>query len=120
MHTGEAIPRVTLDTPLTEALHEMSSKGLGMTAVVDQDGRVAGIFTGGDLRRTLDQKLDFHCHQVGDVMTRHCTTIRTGVLAAEALAVMDAKKINGLLVVDQEQKLVGAVGMHDLLRAGVV
>ena len=120
MHTGEAIPRVTLDTPLTEALHEMSSKGLGMTAVVDQDGRVAGIFTDGDLRRTLDQKLDFHCHQVGDVMTRHCTTIRTGVLAAEALAVMDAKKINGLLVVDQEQKLVGAVGMHDLLRAGVV
>lgn len=120
MHTGETIPRVTLDTPLTEALHEMSSKGLGMTAVVDQDGRVAGIFTDGDLRRTLDQKLDFHCHQVGDVMTRNCTTIRTGVLAAEALAVMDAKKINGLLVVDQEQKLVGAVGMHDLLRAGVV
>ncbi|MDX5409607.1 MAG: KpsF/GutQ family sugar-phosphate isomerase [Thauera sp.] len=120
MHTGDTIPQVGLDAPLTEALHEMTRKGLGMTAVLDADGRVAGVFTDGDLRRAVDRKIDLHNTPVGDLMTRNCKTVPPGMLAAEALAIMQASKINGLLIVDADGRLVGALGMHDLLRAGVV
>lgn len=120
MHTGDALPRVTQQTPLGEALLEVSRKGLGMTAVVDEGDRVIGIFTDGDLRRTLDQGVDIHSTPIGDVMTSHCRTVSENILAAEALKVMEDSKINGLLVTDSQLRLVGALNMHDLLRAGVV
>lgn len=120
MHTGDALPRVTQHTPLGEALLEVSRKGLGMTAVVDDSERVMGIFTDGDLRRTLDQGADIHATPIGDVMTSHCRTVGDNILAAEALKVMEDSKINGLLITSDRQQLVGALNMHDLLRAGVV
>lgn len=120
MHTGEAIPRVTAAARLTEALLEMSRKGLGMTAVVDEHDRILGIYTDGDLRRTLDQGIDVHRVSVTEVMTPRCTTVTADLLAAEALKIMEDKKINGLLVVDADGGLVGALNMHTLLRAGVL
>jgi arabinose-5-phosphate isomerase len=120
MHTGDAIPRVGMDTPLTEALMEMSRKGLGMTAIVDAQGKLAGVFTDGDLRRTIDHKVDLHDAVVRDVMTAGCKTVHPGMLAAEALQIMDSTKINALPVVNDGNELVGALNMHDLLRAGVV
>ena len=120
MHTGDAIPRVREGTSLRDALLEMTAKRLGMTAVVDGQGRLTGLFTDGDLRRTLDQAVDIHATSIGEVMTRNPRTIRPGLLAAEALQVMDSKKINGLIVVNEQNEPVGALNMHDLLRAGVV
>ncbi|MEJ2687324.1 MAG: KpsF/GutQ family sugar-phosphate isomerase [Gammaproteobacteria bacterium] len=120
MHTGERIPRVGEHTPLSEALMEMSRKGLGMTAVVDQAGCVVGIFTDGDLRRTIDREIDVHKTPISAVMTRGGKTVQAGLLAAEALRVMEEGKINALLVVNADHELVGALNMHDLLRAGVV
>lgn len=120
MHTGERIPAVSEDTLMSQALLEISRKGLGMTAVLDVEGKLAGIFTDGDLRRTLDRSIDVHTTHMRDVMTRHCKTIAADVLAAEALNVMDELKINGLLVTDSDQHVVGALNMHDLLRAGVI
>ena len=120
MHTGERTPRVTADTPLSDALVEMSRKGLGMTAVVDADNHLLGVFTDGDLRRAIDRRLDVHTAMVADVMTADCKTIQPGMLAAEALQIMDDMKINALPVINDRQELVGALNMHDLLRAGVV
>jgi len=120
MHTGEAIPQVGLATPITTALMEMTRKGLGMTAIVDKQGKLAGIFTDGDLRRLIDHKVDLHKALVKDVMTTDCKTIQPGMLAAEALQIMDSSKINALPVVNTENILIGALNMHDLLRAGVV
>jgi len=120
MHTGDAMPRVGIDTPLTDALMEMTRKGLGMTAVVDDQGKLAGVFTDGDLRRTIDHKIDLHDATVKDVMTAGCKTVHPGMLAAEALQIMDSTKINALPVVNDDNELVGALNMHDLLRAGVV
>lgn len=120
MHTGDQLPRVTANTLMSEALLEISRKGLGMTAILDMEGRVIGIFTDGDLRRTLDQGLDIHQTRIGDVMTTQCRTIADNILAAEALKIIEDSKINALLVTDNEDRLVGAMNMHDLLRAGVV
>jgi arabinose-5-phosphate isomerase len=120
MHTGDRVPRVEPDTPLADALVEMTNKGLGMTAVVDADDRVVGVFTDGDLRRTLDHGVDVHRTRMHQVMTAGGRSVRREQLAAEALALMEAHKINALLVTDGEQRLVGALNMHDLLRAGVV
>jgi arabinose-5-phosphate isomerase len=120
MHQGEQIPRVRQGTLLRETLIEMSRKGLGMSAVVDADGRIAGIFTDGDLRRTLDRSVDFHTTAVDDAMTHGGVTARADMLAAEALRLMENKRINGLLVIDEDSRLIGALNMHDLLRAGVV
>ena len=120
MHTGDAIPRVREDTSLRDALLEMTAKRLGMTAVVDSQGKLTGLFTDGDLRRTLDRGVDIHTTPIHEVMTRDPRTIQPGVLAAEALQVMDSKKINGLIVINAQQEPVGALNMHDLLRAGVV
>ena len=120
MHTGDAIPRVDLTTSLSDALLEMTHKGLGMTAVMDEQGKLAGVFTDGDLRRTIDHKIDLHNALVKDVMTADCKTIHPGMLAAEALQIMDSTKINALPVVNGDNELVGALNMHDLLRAGVV
>lgn len=120
MHTGEAVPRVPQDAPFREALLEVTSKGLGMTAVVDDAGRVQGVFTDGDLRRVLDRNLDLHTTGIADVMTPNCVTIGPDALAAEALALMQERAINALLVVDEDGALTGALNMHTLLRAGVV
>jgi len=120
MHTGEAIPRVTANTLLSDALMEMTRKGLGMTAVVDADGRLAGIFTDGDLRRAIDQRIDVHTVRVSEVMTARCKAVHPGMLAAEALQIMESTKINALPVINHDNELVGALNMHDLLRAGVV
>jgi len=107
-------------TLLRDALVEMTRKGLGMTAVVDEDERVLGIFTDGDLRRALDREVDVHTTPIEAVMTRNCKTVGPELLAAEALQIMEAHKINALLVVDGGERLVGALNMHDLLRAGVL
>ena len=120
MHVGDAIPQVTEGTLLREVLVEMSRKGLGMAAVVDTQGRVAGIYTDGDLRRTLDRSLDIHVTPVDRVMTRSPVTCPPHILAAAALQIMESRKINAVLVVDSDGRLIGAVNMHDLLRAGVV
>jgi len=120
VHTGDRSPRVSADTLLSDALVEMTRKGLGMTAVVDADNRLLGVFTDGDLRRAIDRRLDVHTAVVRDVMTADCKTVRPGMLAAEALQIMDDMKINALPVINDRQELVGALNMHDLLRAGVV
>jgi arabinose-5-phosphate isomerase len=120
MHKGDAVPRVHRDASLRDALMEMTAKGLGMTAVVDDDDRVIGIYTDGDLRRTLDHGVDVHGAAVTEVMTTGGVSITPDRLAAEAVQLMETRKINALLVTDAEQRLVGALNMHDLLRAGVV
>jgi arabinose-5-phosphate isomerase len=120
MHTGDALPVVQTNASLYQTLHVMSEKGLGMTAVVAADERLVGIFTDGDLRRTLDKPVDIHSIKVSQVMIQNCKTVPPEMLAAEALQMMDEMKINGLLVVDKNAKLVGAFNMHDLLRAGVM
>jgi arabinose-5-phosphate isomerase len=121
MHTGAAVPRVGESATLSEALLEMSRKGLGMTTVVDEAGRLKGIFTDGDLRRLLDHgEVRIRKLCVSEVMQRHCITVESHLLAAEALRIMDDKRINALPVTDTEGVLVGALNMHDMLRAGVV
>ena len=120
MHTGDAVPAVTGDTPMREALMEMTRKGLGMTAVVDADGRVEGIFTDGDLRRTLDRQLDVHTTPIREIMTRDPLKADDQMLAGEILHTMETRRINQILVVDADERLVGAMNMHDLLRAGIV
>ena len=120
LHTGAAIPVVHGDTLLSNALVEMTQKGLGMTAVVNADGTLAGVFTDGDLRRAVDHMVDVHTATISDVMTVDCKVVHPGMLAAEALQIMDTTRVNALPVVDDNQKLVGALNMHDLLRAGVV
>lgn len=120
MHTGDDIPRVEPTTSLADGLIEMSRKGLGMTAVVTPDGGLAGVFTDGDLRRTLDPPIDIHNTTMADVMTKQCKTARPEQLAAESVRILETNKITSLLVVDDRNKLVGALNVHDLLRAGVM
>jgi len=120
MHSGDELPRVDVGASLSEALVEMSRKRLGMTAVVDADNHLIGLFTDGDLRRALDTDLDVRSARIADVMTRGPRTIGADQLAAEAAQLMEAHKINGLMVVDGDGHLVGALNIHDLLRARVV
>ncbi len=120
MHRGEEMPVVANTVLVSDALLEMTVKKMGMTAVVDGDAQVVGIFTDGDLRRMLEKNLDVHSTRVADVMTWSCKMIGIDMLAAEAMQIMETKKINALLVVDAQQKLLGALNMHDLLRAGIV
>ena len=120
MHAGDALPRVRRGTSLRDALLEMTQKGLGMTVVLEEDGRLAGIFTDGDLRRTLDKGIDVRQALIDEVMTPHGKTARAEMLAAEALKIMEDHKINALVVIDDRDNPVGALNMHDLLRAGVM
>jgi arabinose-5-phosphate isomerase len=120
MHSGDEIPCVYEDTLLSDALVEMTRKGLGATAIIDTDNRVRGIFTDGDLRRALDAGVDVLSTRVANVMTSGGRTIDAGALAVEALSMMETHKINALLVVDSAYILIGALNMHDLLRARVV
>jgi len=120
MHTGERLPRVSPDVTVSAALLEMTRKGLGMTAIVDGQDRVLGVYTDGDLRRTLDHNVDVHKAKITEVMTKGGKTVQADHLAAEAVQLMEKHKITALMVVDDAQRLVGAIHMHDLLRAGVV
>jgi arabinose-5-phosphate isomerase len=120
MRTGEQLPRVTPDTTLKEGLLEISRKGLGMTAIVDERQRVLGIYTDGDLRRTLDRPIDINAVRMREVMTPNPKTIAPKVLAAEAVHLMETNRITQLLVTDEDNVLVGALNVHDLFRAGVM
>ena len=120
MHAGEQLPVVASGTSLSEALLEMTRKGLGMTAITRDDGTLAGIFTDGDLRRMLDRDIDIRKATIDEVMVAQPITIEPGHLAAEALQIMESRKINGLMVCDMDHKPLGAFNMQDLLRAGVV
>ena len=121
MHAGDDVPRVSATATLSEALVEMSRKRLGMTSVVDGEGRLLGLFTDGDLRRTLDDAaLDVRTAMIADVMTRNPRTIAADQLAVEAARLMEDHKISGLIVVDDAGRAVGALNIHDLLRARVV
>ena len=120
MHSGADIPFVRDHAPLSETILEITRKRLGMTAVVDDEGRVLGIYTDGDLRRTLEKRLDFATTPVGAVMSRNPRTIAPDALAAEAVKIMEQHSIHQMLVVGADNKLVGALNTHDLLRAKVI
>lgn len=120
MHRGADIPLVREDDLVRDALLEMSSKHLGMTGVVDTDNRLVGLFTDGDLRRTLNKPIDLNQSPVRDVMTRDPITAGTDMLAAELVTLMRSEAINGIFVVSDDGRVEGALNMHDLLRAGVV
>lgn len=120
MRTGDAIPQVSPDTRLTTALLEITKKGMAMTAVVDQDQRVVGVFTDGDLRRLMETVQDFSKISIADVMHKNPRSIRAEQLAVEAVEVMETHRINQLLVADESGKLVGALHIHDLTRAKVI
>jgi arabinose-5-phosphate isomerase len=120
MRRGDDLPAVGPETPLSAGLLEMSRKGLGMTTIVDAERKVLGIFTDGDLRRALDRQLDVHSTRMADVMTVRCKVARPRMLAAEAVHIMEAHRITALPVLDDDGTLVGALNVHDLLRAGVM
>ena len=121
MHTGEQIPSVGPEVTLTEALVEMTRKGLGMTAIVDAEQRLLGVFTDGDLRRAVDDDdIDLRATAVTQLMTAQPKKITADKLAVEAAQLMEAHKIHALLVVDVDNRVVGALNIHDLLRARVV
>lgn len=120
MHTGERMPVVGPDTPVKDALLEMTAKSLGMTSILDPEGRLLGVFTDGDLRRALDGAIDLGSTPVRTVMTPNGVTVAPETLAAECLNVLESRQITALVVADGEQRQVGVVHMHDLLRAGVL
>ena len=120
MHTGNDIPQVSERATISEAIVEMTAKRLGMTAVIGASGEVVGIYTDGDLRRTLDANLDPHTTGITEVMTRGGRHIRPDALAEEAVHLMQQHAIQGLLVTDEDGRLVGALNFQDLLKAGVV
>jgi arabinose-5-phosphate isomerase len=120
MHKDKLVPIVSSATSINDALLEMTEKRLGMTCVVDTQGQLIGIFTDGDLRRTLETKLDFKATPIAKVMTTQCHTITANKLAAEALQIMEEKSINGLVITDKNNHPIGALNMHDLLKSGVL
>jgi arabinose-5-phosphate isomerase len=120
MRTGAALPRVVADDLLGAGLVEMSKKGLGMTVVVDSTDHILGVFTDGDLRRTLDKRIDVHSTPMRVVMTSNPKTIGARALAAEAIHLMETHRITALPVADAQGRLIGALNVHDLFRAGVV
>ena len=118
MHAGDRLPCVTEDCLLSEALVEITQKSLGMTTVVNSEKKLCGIFTDGDLRRTLDQNVNIREAKIKDVMTKKCQTISKETLAAEALQIMEKYKITSLVVIENKIPI-GVVHMHDLLKAGI-
>ncbi|MGL4616057.1 MAG: KpsF/GutQ family sugar-phosphate isomerase [Shewanella sp.] len=120
MHSGSALPLVKHDICISEALYEISKKGLGMTAVIDDEAKLVGIFTDGDLRRVIDAQVNLRTTPIAEVMTRNCVTITDGILAAQALQVMESKNINGLIVIDKHHHPIGALNMLDMVKAGVI
>src|SRR5690606_5515461 len=120
MHQGSRIPHVKLDTPLTEARLQMTAKGPGSAPVVDGESKTAGVFTDGDLRRSLENRVDIHHCSIGERISKSCTTISANILAAEALNIMEEKSITSLVVVDENREhVIGVVHLHDILKAGV-
>lgn len=119
MHSGDKVPVVPPLTSLLDALSEITTKGFGMTTVCDAEGVLRGVFTDGDLRRALDNGSNIQTVTINDVMTRNPTTVTPTMLAAEALTVMEARKITALVVADDQRHPVGILHMHDLLRAGL-
>jgi arabinose-5-phosphate isomerase len=117
---GTALPQVDESVTISDALLEVTEKKLGMTCVVDKTGKLVGVYTDGDIRRTLNLQLDIHTTSISAVMTRTCKTILPGMLAAEALAIMQQFVITSLVVTDAENRPQAVVHLHDLLRAGVV
>ena len=120
MHTGAEIPVVTSDVSVRDGLLEMTQKSLGMTAVTDAEGHLVGVFTDGDLRRALDRGIDVHTTKMDEVMHSGGITVTPETMAAEAVHVLEENKITALLVVDDRRRLVGALNVHDLFRAGVM
>ena len=120
MHTGDKVPAIGKQVNLSDGLVEMTRKGLGMTAIIDSDRRVLGIFTDGDLRRALDSGIDVHTTEMRTVMHSDCIIVRPDTMAAEAVHILEENKITALLVADLDGVLVGALNVHDLLRAGVM
>lgn len=120
MRTGSAVPKVPNHALLNEALVEMNHKRLGLTTIIDDQQKLVGIFTDGDLRRVLDAGINVHTTKINEVMTKNCKTITPGLLAVEAVRLMEAHKITALLVVNDAHSPVGIVHLHDLLSAGVV
>ena len=120
MHTGKALPSVSQDTRFADALMEMTQKGMGMTAVVSSQGQLTGIYTDGDLRRSLDHSQDLReCH-ISELMTPDPVRAQADMLAAQALQIMEQHQINALIVCNEHNQPVGAINMHDLLKAGVL
>ena len=120
MHTGEDVPAVEQNVTLSQGLVEMTRKGLGMTAIVDGDHRLLGVFTDGDLRRALDTGIDVHGTRMADVMHGDCIVGTDDMLAAEAVHLLEQHKITSLLITDKNTRLIGALNVHDLFRAGVM
>lgn len=120
MHTGEEVPKVAADTLLADGLIEMTAKGLGITAIVDASGNLEGVYTDGDLRRTLDNPVDVHATTMREVMTKNPKTVNPKLLAAEAVRLLEQHQITSLIVVDDDSSVVGALNVHDLFRAGVM
>jgi len=120
MRTGDAVPSVAAAVSVSEGLLEMTQKGLGMTAIVDKRDRILGVFTDGDLRRTLDNEINVHKTDMKSVMHSGGITVGPNDMAAEAVHIMEENKITSLLVADEDDCLVGALNIHDLFRAGVM
>jgi arabinose-5-phosphate isomerase len=120
MRTGDDVPAVGPQVTLRDGLMEMTQKGLGMTAIVDDARRILGIFTDGDLRRALDDGADVHTTSMAEIMHTSCKTTTEDVLAAEAVHVLEENKITALLVADDKERLIGALNIHDLFRAGIM
>ncbi len=120
IRTGDAIPIVKKDTPLSEALIEITNKRMGMTCVINDEGALTGIFTDGDLRRVIDKGLDIHNTKISEIMTTSCKTISLGILAVEAVQIMEQYQITTLVVTDKNNSPIGVVHMHDLLKSGLI
>jgi arabinose-5-phosphate isomerase len=119
MRTGQAIPKVAKTALLSEALVEISQKRLGMTTIVDEQRKLVGVFTDGDLRRAIDKNLDIHTISICDIMTTNCKTIVAGTLAFEALQIMEQYKITTLVILSNDNIPIGVIHLHDLLSAGL-
>ena len=120
MHKGDRVPMISESALIKDALVEMSLKGLGMTAIVNEQQQLVGLFTDGDLRRVLDNRIDIHSESINTVMTHNPSVAQSDMLAAQALKIMEDKKINGLIIIDTNSKPVGAMNMHDFLSSGVL
>ncbi|EKU39328.1 MULTISPECIES: KpsF/GutQ family sugar-phosphate isomerase [Acinetobacter] len=120
MHTGDELPKVSPDTPMNQVLYEISNKRLGLTTIVDEQEHLLGIFTDGDLRRLIDKQQGFDVNlPVSEVMTKKPSTISQEARAVEALQQLNLKKISQFVVVDDQNKVIGVISMHDLIQAGV-
>lgn len=120
MHTGDAVPKVPENTILSNALIEMTTKKLGMTTIVNNDNQLVGIFTDGDLRRAIENKIDIHSAKISDLMTEDCKTVPLRTLAFDALKIMEHYNITSLVVKNERDEMVGVIHMHSILKSGIM